>query len=62
MLSLSQYLYYQQKWEETVSSKFKRDGYPFNIMYYGIYFPEVIVFSEGADDGFALLDEPLESR
>ena len=57
-LSQSLYQYYQPKWAETVSTTFKGAGYPFDIRYGGIYSPEVIVFREGADDGFALLDEP----
>ena len=57
-LSQSLYQYYQPKWAETVSTEFKGEGYPMDINYGGIYSPEVIVFREGVDDGYALLDEP----
>ena len=57
-LSQSLYQYYQPKWADIVSTEFKGEGYPMDMMYGGIYSPEVIVFRKGADDGYALLDEP----
>lgn len=60
-LSQSLYQYYGSRQSELSGVPFRDKKYPMDIRCGAIYSPHVTVFRKGAQEGFALMDEPYET-
>ena len=61
-LSLTLYQYYNKTWAEKAGVTLRPDSaYPMDIRYGGIYSPNVTVFRDNQETGFALREEPYKT-